>query len=279
MPLRKYSFVDPKFNEFLYDVLVNLTPSQRERLSPFLAAKIRTRTAIKRFVNGESLEQKMAILTSIGFEASLLVYRPENFDPETVKKVYKQNAMNGTPVENITEMIRNKFFVVTSKDIAQALVLMNHNCHGDSYYINQDFLKVRKAVGVTKHISLSEKNVARQTKDAMQAFREVCRLMLVAYGVPSYLSGKSDLRPVDMAILLILAMFPNNYVSVNFIRRNLSHSYKEAVINRTLGELMRVHKYVDRLPKSEDDKSYRITAEGLLVLGRIVNHCVNTELE
>ncbi len=278
MPIRNYVFVDSKFNEYIYDLAVNLTAGQRGRISPFLAAKIRTNSAAKKWANGQKLEEKLAFLASIGMEGGVFVYNPETFNPDVVKRVYKQNAMDGTPAENIKQMIQQKFFVIHTKDIAESFVLMSNNCHGDSYYINQNFLKVRKAVGVTKHLELSELNIARQTRESLEGVRELCRIMLNAWAVNSFVGGKFTMQPVHLAVLTLLAMHPQNYVSITFIRRNLSHTYKESVINRAAGELMHSHKYIDRLPKKEDRKSYRITTAGLIAIGQVLNHIVNSEI-
>jgi uncharacterized protein YpiB (UPF0302 family) len=273
MPKRKKLYVDPKFHEWCYALLSSLTVEQKSMLNHRELAKIRTPSAINAFINNASEAQMEVFLTKTGVECNRVYVDHKNFDPELVKRTYRQYNVKDLAGRNIQEMVERKIFVTDSRPIAISLAMMSLNCHSSAYEFNTGFLKTNdKLKGIRKR--MQENNVNRQFQAFQEGYQAVRQLMLFGLTMQERIKGKWDLMPADLTILFIHASFPNNYVSTAYIKRNCA--YKPAVVEKRCAVLFRDKQYLDKMPARQDTPSYRITDAGILVVGTLVNEAVNT---
>lgn len=281
MPIRKNVFIDTKFNEWLFDKLVNLNADQTKNLNHSELRVLRSKTAIKQFVLNENLERKLSILTKLGMQWNLSFWNIGTLDKNILKKTYKQYSTKGLTVENVESMSRQKVFVINSRDMALSMSLMSLNCHSEIYVINPGFMafkKTAKTVGanisVAKTMSASNQNiehlnVSRETKNMAKVGIELgC--------IDNYLSGVLNLKMVDMLILWFLYTVPYNFVSVEAIKRALHSKYKPGTIGARAAYLFRDRRMIDKRPSAERTPHYIIMQEGIITVGLVNNHIVNS---
>jgi hypothetical protein len=68
---------------------------------------------------------------------------------------------------------------------------------------------------------------------------------------------------------------PYNYVSVDYIKRELQSKYKPASIGNRCSYLFKERRMIDKRPASENVATYLIGQEGINAVGMINNHLVN----
>src|SRR4051812_22870342 len=97
---------DPIFNKWLYAVLVNLTPAQKDLLNSKELYSIRDRIAIRRFVNSAPQERIDILLTKVGIRIARVYYAPDKLNAQVVKDTYNQYSIKDKQLEVVEEMLR-----------------------------------------------------------------------------------------------------------------------------------------------------------------------------
>jgi hypothetical protein len=275
MPVRKNIVFLPKFNEWIFNYIRNSPKDIKGELNSFERSWIRTKSAIKRWVNNSIIDRKLSLFTKMGMDWALLVFDPNNFDAKDLAKVYKQYAIDGQPLENINDMIRQQCFVVTSKEVALCMSMMASNCHSEVFRINQEFLKVRESIrdmAQVEKFSSNNQNLAYAA--AEDAHLRVARIMFHALEIENYLQAVIGLQPVDIKILIILRQYPNNFLKVDAIQRRLSHSHQPSTVAARARILFEAG-YLEKLPTTSKVPSYQIKSKGILTLGEVLNKLTN----
>lgn len=278
MPKRNLAFFDPKHNEWLYDVLVNLTHEQKERLNHRELKSIKTKSQIKKFAATGNLEKKLILLTKVGIEWSMLFYFPTKFTTGLIKEAFRQYSMSGKAVELTERMLETKTFVLSSRNVAIALSMMSMNCHSDVWIPNMEFLRVRKITNqMVANISrgMSDKNMVKEFNSGYDGVKVIARIVNQAMTVDNFLSSVLGLQPLDMLILNMVFHTPYNYVSVDYIKAELKSTYKPQSIGLRCVYLWKQRGMLEKMPASENVAKYRITQEGILTVGQVANYIVN----
>jgi hypothetical protein len=277
MPKRNLAFFDPKHNQWLFDVLVNLTMEQKSKLNTRELRELRSKSTIKKFVATGNLEKKLILLTKLGVEWNILFYVPNKFSTDIIKQAYRQYAIKAS-ADTVEKMVKSKTFVLSSRDVAISLAMMNMNCHSDIWLPNIEFLKVRQTTNeIAANISrsMSDRNLVKAFNQGYNGLRIVTNIVNEAMLLDSYLMSVYSLQQLDMVILNLLFKTPNNYVAVSYIKTELKHTYKPIVIGLRCSYLWKQKKMIDKMPAAENVSSYRITQEGILTVGAIANFIVN----
>jgi hypothetical protein len=277
MPKRNLAFFDPKHNEWLYDMICSLNHEQKARLNHKELRQIRTKSDIKKFVATGNLERKLILLTKAGVEWSILFWVPKKFSNDVIKEAYRQYSIKGKSVEVIDEMLKSKTFVLSSRDVAISLAMMNQNCHSELFMPNIEFLKFRKFTNeMHANISrgMSEKNLNLEYQTAYNGLRMVASVVNQAMLMYNDLASTHCLQPLDIVILNMLFLKPHNYVSMDYIRRELKTDYKPQSIGLRCVYLWKQRGMLDKMPAKENVPSYRITQLGILTVGEVANTIV-----
>lgn len=277
MPVRKNVFFDPKFNEWLYDCIVNLTVEQKSLLNKIELNKIKNPTSIKRFVANENLEKKLTFLTKIGIQWGMVFYRTPEIAKDLVKKSYKQYSNPDTAVSVIDQMAETKTFVIHARDVAMCLAVMSNDCHSESYIINPRFYTYRKGLkkehaNICMKGDLAMKNANILHEDATRSTNDITKMMFETLTLDDYLGAAHGLQRLDLMILLLCYQHRHTYVSVEYIKRNLAGIYRPASIGSRCAFLFRELRMLDKRPVEERVMTYMITQSGILKVGDILNY-------
>lgn len=281
MPKRKNVFFDPKFNEWLFDYIINLKADHTKNLNQYELRMIRNVTALKRFCANENLEKKLSLLSKVGLEWNVSFFPTAQIAAELVRKVYTQLSMKGKTVDFIEEMMRQKVFVLNSRDMAISMSLMSLNSHSEVYVINPAFLsfkrdiKASKSANISTKLGMAAKNMNVKHDEVLRGTKNLVRLTLESNRIEDYISSQFALQMLDVMILWLLYTTPYNYVSVDYIKRELGSKYKPASVGIRCAHLFRERKMIDKRPSQEDVMSYLITQEGITTIGMINNLLLN----
>jgi hypothetical protein len=278
MAKRLYHFKDPIFDEWFFDYLSNITSEQKQLLNNHELGLIRNRKQLLDFVNTGNLEKKLTLLTKVGIEWHTLFYIPERFDFETLKKVYSQYQMKGKRLEEIINVVKSGAFVLSSKDVAVSLAMMNQNVHTDEYILNKKYLRVTPAYeNLLANISKTvlDHTLVTQHKAVLEAQQYLASIFLETMLSDTFTEADLNLTPLDLCILCLLYNNPNSYYKMDYIRRTLKTKYKPGAIGVRCAYLWKERKMIDKLPTREREPSYKIMQNGIMAVGSLLNRIVN----
>lgn len=281
MPKRRKLFFDIKFNEWLFNVLVNLTPDQKQYLNHAEIRLLRSPSSIKAFIANENLERQLTLLSKIGLQWNLSFFENTKIVAETVKATYRQYTMKGKTVENIEDLIKQKVFVINSRDVSISLSLMSLNCHSDVYVLNPGFLSFRASLKDGKNANISSKylmasqSLNKEYSAVLRGTKQLSKLCIETLRIDDYLAANFKIQLLDMTILWILYSLPYNYVSIDYIKRELVGKYKPASIGMRCSYLFRERRMIDKKPSDERVPSFIILPDGITAVGMVNNHLIN----
>lgn len=276
-------FFDDKWAEFIYNILTNLTRDQKSRLNGKELHLLKTDSAIKRFATSASAERQMVMLTKLGYDWFFGIYPVGKFLPDLMKKTYRQHTIKDTRVEIMQELIENHVFVIDNKAVATSLAMMAQNNHSDVFTINTEFLRLPKLLEQLNRTKdplarlLQDHNPNNPTaeyRDALRAMEDMNELIGEAFQSVGYMESVLKLRNIDVLILHLLFRHRHNYVTVEYMKRQIGHLYPGKSIGMRCGHLFREMKLIDKLPKTEP-VSYTIKSDGILILGELFNMILN----
>jgi hypothetical protein len=280
MPLRQNIIFDEQTNAYLYEFFSSISKEQKASLNAKELAYIRTGSNIKRFVTNAILDKKLSVFTRLGMDWALVFFNPKQFSIAQIQKAYRQYSVEDLPVENIDQMLREKTFVVTNKEVAIGLSMMASNCHSDGYRINSNFLKIREDLKARANIAKNaEKNQNVQFLNTFHAQKRLVRLMMAVFTIDNYVETVLGLQMTDIAILSVLYEKPNSFYRENVIQKKLSHVYKPVTIATRCRKLF-MWDYLEKIPTATKKPAFQIKAKGVLALGEVMNRIVNaTDVE
>lgn len=276
-------FFDDKWSEYVYNILSNVSHEQKIRLNSGELQILKTDTSMKRFASSASIKQQMVLLTRLGYDWFFGFYPVGKMLPELMHKAYNQHTIKDTRVEVMQELIDSHVFVIDNKAVATALSMMAMNNHSNLFMINSEFLKVPKELAIYERASTSLANLVKDYNpgNATAEFREALRSMDVfneivgeVFRMEDYLKTVMRITKLDYWILHYLFKHRNNYVSIEFLKRNLYDKYAGKSIGIRCNYLWKELKLIDKLPKTTT-ASYTIKSDGILLLGEIMNTIIN----
>lgn len=275
MPVRFNIVFDEKTNEYLFNLLSNISKEKKGQLNTKELKYFKTKSSLKRFITNSIIDKKLTLFTRLGYDWSLLFFDSSKFTIAEIKNAYKQHSMEGLRVENIDQMIRDHTFVLGAKEIAIGLAMMSSNCHTDIWRINNQFLKFSRDVSnVREMMKNSEKNQNVEFLSTYQSMRKLNRLLFHLGGMDAYVEAVLGLQMTDIGILNVLYEKPHSYYREDVIQKKLSHIYRPTTIAtrcRTLFDWG----YLEKIPTAVKKPSFQIKAKGVLALGEIFNRFVN----
>lgn len=276
-------FFDDKWCEYVYNILSNVSHEQKIKLNSRELQILKTDAAIKRFSSSAPLKQQMVMLTRLGYDWFFGFYPVGKMMPELMKKAYTQHTIKDTRTDVMQELIDSHVFVIDNKAVATALSMMAMNNHSSVFMINSEFLKLPKELAIYERSSSSlanlvkdynPNNVTAEYREAMRSLDLFNEIVGEVFRSEDYLKTVMRITRIDFWILHYLFKHRNNYVSVDYLKRQLHEKYPLKSIAIRCNYLWKELKLIDRLPKTTNI-SYTIKSDGILLLGEIMNIIIN----
>lgn len=276
-------FFDDKWAEQVYNILKNTTHEQKLRLNNKELYILKNDSSIKRFSTTADIKQQMVMLTKLGYDWFFGLYPAGKQLPDMMKKAYRQHTMKDVRVDVIQEMIESHIFIIDNKAVATSLAMMASNNHSDVFVVNSDFLKIpfqleqfeKNSASLTRLIrDHNPNNITVEYREGMRGMDVFNEFVGEVFRAQDYIESVLRLSRMDFWILHYLFKHRNNYVSVDYLKRNLGMYFKSKAIASRCHYLWKDRNYIDKLPKTTNT-SYTIKAEGIIALGEVLNMIIN----
>jgi hypothetical protein len=276
-------FFDDRWGEFLYNILSNLNHEQKSRLNDKELFMLKNDSTIKRFSTSAPLKRQMVMLTRLGYDWFFGFYPQGKQIPDLLKKAYRQHTIKETRVDVMQEMIESHVFIIDNKAVATALAMMAMNSHSDVFVINTQFLKIPSLLDHYEKTNNplagllrdhNPNNVTAEFRDAMRSLDVFNEIVGEVYRAEDYVSSVLRISKLDYWILHYLFKHRNNYVTLDYLKRQIGHKYPGKAIAIRCTYLFKDRGLIDKIPKTSP-VSYTIKSDGILVLGEIMNMIIN----
>jgi len=141
MPRRRIPMVsDPYFDEFIYDIIYSLTPTQRRQLDGKYAQACSTPKRAQSFARTAPLEQKYFLLALLGIKRATVL-----FDEKTTWANFKailQNYRERNPGAGLKELAAQRVYISTDREFMFSLISMAQSIHHPQYTMSMEMNKL-----------------------------------------------------------------------------------------------------------------------------------------
>lgn len=270
LPRKIRQYNDPKFNEWMVELLANLQPNQKGLLNEVELSHLQDRKTIQLFVDHASQDRLDILLTKVGIHCVRAYYNPGKLNPEIIRQSHNQFNIKGKSLEVIKDMLAQDFFVISSRDIALALTLMSMNCHSEAFQPAPQAAAFKGAAAAA---------IDKGQREAQEGMAQVAKVMFASFGLDSFLEAMYNLSRADAMILLLLYIHAGRWVGISYLQRMMGQVAKKSLIGVRAGKLFREHGYLDKLTASGKQPRFTITSKGTLVIGEIIRRTLNNEFK
>lgn len=256
MAAQKILVNSPIINELTFDYLFTMTPEQRKLFSPKELRFIRTAKRARQFVNSSSMDEKLLLLAKLGVQFSFIIHR-EKFPATHIKEWYEKYKEMAA-VDFVKEMSDQNLVVLNDRVLVSFLNLMATFSHSDSYLLNLDFHKVGYFINNWKKF---EKPNVQSIQESLEYAQVINRFALNITTELKTIKGVTEVRELDITLLMYLYENRNKYVLRETIMNNFCGLYRKTVIGSAIKRLLE-KLLIDRNPMYHNRHEYQITALG-----------------
>ena len=267
-----YRVEDPYMNEYVFHCIVTAPPHLIDKLPPHLHRFTRSVSTAKRFVQKSSLEKKLQMLSALGGAFSLVLHPPRYLNKVKMEKVLK-HFLEGRRLADVNEMIKEKVFVITDKDVMAVFAIMAQSCHSETYMLNKDYSLI--VTEMVKKKFPDRKANDEDLKGLLEDHKLVCQFLLNCLMNQEYVNGMVGYRPTEIMLLLYLFVNKNKYVAENDLRRFFTSQVGRSGVMAAIRHLEQ-SLHIQKLPSVW---SYTITGLGVQLISSYVNRVVAMTLK
>ncbi len=258
---RKNVSINPYLSEYVYDLLWNITPEVKKKLSRKYWHLTTSSTRARNFADFSTLEEKMRLFSELDVEHALVFMQGKIKNTDSLKKVlamYESDKQAGAA----KEISALKVFVSADKELSFLLSLMSQTIHYRSYFLNQQLNKTSYHIKNWNKNQIS--NEGQELREAIEGSSIIDRTMLNCTINMDLVQGLFSVNPLDMKLLLYLNQFKHTYIEkeivveffVGYNKKKVSTSLKRL----KLGGFIRNHVDLTNL-------KYTLTQTGVKTVG------------
>ncbi len=259
---------NPALNEFTWDLLYNITPEQKKRLSiPYLrilGSSVRT----KNFCEFSTLDEKVRLFSELGLDNAIVFFQDKKVPSVNALKVildkYDQNKQAGASAE----IAKLKVFVSSDKTIRWLLGMMADTIHHKSYFMNLEYNRLGfhiKNWGKDRNTPES-----LQLKETIESQDLLVKTFLNVGLALDYSDGVLGMGPLDMKILMYINRYRHTYIEKNRIYDFFDTSTTKGKITTSIKRLFlteHIKKHIDySVPR------YTLTGLGVEKLNQFISY-------
>lgn len=265
---QNYRVADPYMNEYIFHCIVTTPPEELRKLPPDLLAETKSVQKIKSFIQKASLERKLQMLSCLGGAFSLVLHPPKYVNKKKIATVLK-HFQEGRRLDDVNEMIKDKVYVITDKEVMAAFTVMSQNCHSETYSLNKDYSLISTEI---VHEKFAVKDATDQDiLEVMEDYRLMLKLLLNNLVNQSYDHGMTSFKPQEIMVLMYLFLYRNKYMHekdiVKYFITQLSTYHTKAAI-RSLEKSA----YIQRFPRTY---TYTLTGLGVHLIAAYTRRIVS----
>lgn len=217
-------------NEYVFDCIEKASNEDKNKLSAKHLRSIKTPKSVYRFVNESSLDEKMMVLSKLGYSFEM-VLKPSKLyggkELKTMVKKYKDDER----LSALDSTINLEIFATDDKYAIRFLNLLANTCHSESYFLNRNYHKIAKRLNAINGISKNENDNIEETEMYVAAIN---KFTLSALLHMKEFKGKTQVGDLDFLILLFLFHHQNKYVKRETIFRQFEGYYRPILVTTAL---------------------------------------------
>lgn len=254
MPKKLVSIPDHVLNEYIFDLLWNITTEERRHLNRRQLNALVSAGAAKRYVTSTGLEDKLVLLAKMGVEFGLYF---GNIDGKRISRLQETHKKKGGDAV-IKEMQEERIFILSSREVCQFMNLLSSYAHSENYMLNRQFLKVAHRLNKWKEWK-SELN--DEYAESVEASKEIARFSYQLLNMTKYMDGLTGVSTDSLMILLYLFRFKSNFVEDGELMMRIVPSITK---NKYTYAIKKMEKefFIERKAATKN-KQWQITAKGV----------------
>lgn len=260
---------NPYLNEFVYDLLYNITPEQKKNLSKQFLSILKSNVKSKNFSDFSSLDEKVRFFSELGIESAIVFFQDKFNSVNALKKIlekYDDNKQAGAS----KEMTSLKIFVSSDKQVKFLLGMMSDTIMHRSYFLNQDFNKI--GFHVKEWSKKLDSPASTEIKDAIENSDIISKTILNSCMSIKFVDGFIGIDEHSILVLLYLSGYRHTYVDKEFIWEYFVGVIPKGKVTTCIKRL-----FLDELIRKHVDYSnprYTITSSGIEKVNQFRNRVI-----
>lgn len=200
---------NPALNEWVWNILYNITPEQKKRLTaPFLTI-LKSSVKAKSFAEYSTIDEKIRLFSELGYDNAIVFFEDKAKSVNSLKVILEKFEKDRQAAAS-KEISQLKVFVSSDKQIKWLLGLMADTIHHKSYFLNLEMNRVGHHLK-----SWKSQRIAPSTKELSDTIDNadlVINTLLNGLWVSDYAESFLGLKLLDLKILLYLYGFRHTYI-------------------------------------------------------------------
>lgn len=275
MPARYFTINDPEFSEWVFHCMRLSSFDQKKELSANELKYFEKDEDIRRFAENETLDKRIMMLTRLGYSFTILGY-PQTVDiTKTLTPIPGQYQLANKRTAIIEQMIRDKVFVLSSRDLTIISHMAAQNSHSQVYVLDYSYVKVREKLNNYRTRPFTE-DIRESVKEA----DELSKILLNALCTKDIFESICGCNEYEMRILLALFANRNTMVSHDRIAELLQEPYRTKGIAKVCGNLCDKN-YIAREPGyrgQHRSQNYMIMEAGITAVMNYIKFVVKKSM-
>lgn len=255
---KKFVLRDPFLEEYVYNILYNVTQEQKKFLGKSSLKILSTSTRAKNFSAWSSLDEKQKLLSELGYQYVFMIV-PSKLNTVQELKTMMKNYEEGRASMGVEHAAKMKIFVTTDKETVHLLGLAAATIHHDNYLMSLDLMKTGHAL--KKWSKRAENPTTEEEKEAIEYGDTINRLIYESIMASSYTEGLIGVNNRDLLLLLFLMRNRHTYLSKERIFDHFRGIIKLSNVTSGIKQLLMnnyIRKHVDF-----NKPRYMITSSGI----------------
>lgn len=262
---KKTATGSPYLAEYVYDLLWNITPEVKKKLSRKYWHLTTSSTRARNFADFSTLEEKMLLFSELDIEYAIIFSQEKIKNTNSLKKVlamYESDRQAGAA----QEISGLKVFVTSDKELSFLLSLMAQTIHHKSYFLNQQLNKTAYHIQNWSKSRITTEG--QELREAVEGASIIDRTILNCAINLDLTQGIFGVTPLDMKVLLYLNQYRHTYIEKEIVVEYFA-GYNKKKISTSLKRL----KLKDFLRTHTDltNLRYTLTNIGIKTVGDFRN--------
>lgn len=250
-------------NEFVYDLLYNITQEEKKNLSkPFLHI-LKSSVKCKNFAEFSTLDEKVRFFSELGKECVMLFLNDPVNSVNGLKKVLEKYE-DGKQVGASKELVKLKVFVSSDKHVKFFSGLMADTIMHKSYFLNLELNKT--AFHIKSWPKLINTPDSEELKDSIDSADVVTKNILSSLISIRLINSLVGIDELSMMILLYLYGYRHTYIEKERIWSYFVGGITKGKITTSIKRLF-LNQYIRKHVDYKHPK-FTITSSGLLLVNQ-----------
>lgn len=243
----------PSLNQFIYSAVYNAASTVKASLPPPLNIYVSTPERLKAFLRKSNLENKMLLMTQLGFKSCLQI-SPIGRTNMVVIASAAESVANGKHNEALEKLISDGIYVVSDKQVLAYNGLAANLIHSPIYTLNLSYTKTR-ASKWPQDIDTDRLLIENEQIDRAEA-----ELISCSFSFSEMVKEYFGITQLEMMVLLVFYARKNKYLPNSYFDQ---YFVKQArYFNKSVAHLL-AEEMIQENPVRSKEREYSISSFGI----------------